>query len=260
MPNTLTFGTVKAVRVQDLMVKEIVESNNWQRPIYFAVTCSDDSRIGLGDYLKMEGMAYRLVPEKRPQNGQFINEEVLNKELIGTKKISKDFLPGFKFRGLNDENIFFDDNQRRMVQNYRNAFIQLSIYYLNQQKNDKVITVLDEMESKLPYKLLGIDNGLLFEIGNLYKQSGAMDRYKSLAVDIEKNALDAIKQNPGNVQSYYNPYRILLETYDNLGEYEKALGIWQNLKEIYPNDPSIDAGIKKYQNLVAQKDSLPPGQ
>jgi hypothetical protein len=29
MNNTLTFGKVKAVRVQDLMVKEIVEVNNW---------------------------------------------------------------------------------------------------------------------------------------------------------------------------------------------------------------------------------------
>ncbi len=35
MSNTLTFGEIKAVRVQDLMVKELVEANNWQRPIYF---------------------------------------------------------------------------------------------------------------------------------------------------------------------------------------------------------------------------------
>jgi len=257
MPNTLTFGEVKAVRVQDLMVKEIVESNNWQRPIYFAVTCSDDSRIGLGDYLKMEGMAYRLVPEKRSRSTQFINEEILHEELVGNKDISKDYLPGFKFRGLNNPGIFFDENQRRMVQNYRNAFIQLSIYYLNQSKKDMVVTVLDEMEAKLPHKLLGIDNGLLFEIGKLYNEVGATDKYKLLAADIEENALAELEENPGSVESYYNPYRILLETYDNLQEYEKALGIWEKLKVIYPNDPSIDAGIQKYKNLIAQKDSLP---
>ena len=62
MPNSLTFGDIKAIRVQDIMVREIVEANNWERPIYFAVTCSDDSKIGLQDYLKMEGMAFRLVP------------------------------------------------------------------------------------------------------------------------------------------------------------------------------------------------------
>jgi hypothetical protein len=64
------------------MVKEIVEANNWERPIYFAVTCSDDSRIGLGDYLKMEGMAFRVVPEKRTAGFEFVNEKELSKALI----------------------------------------------------------------------------------------------------------------------------------------------------------------------------------
>ena len=57
MNPTLNYGNVQAVRVQDLMVKEIIEANNWERPIYFAVTCSEDSKIGLSDYLRMEGMA-----------------------------------------------------------------------------------------------------------------------------------------------------------------------------------------------------------
>ena len=144
-----------------------------------------------------------------------------------------------------------------MIQNYRNAFIQLAIYNLDKGKNQDVVKVLDEMEYKLPYKLLGIDNGLLFEIANLYKEAGAEDRYKTLAIDVEKNALAEIERDPGNVQSYYNPYRILLETYDNLHEYDKALALWQDLKKLYPNDPSIDANIRKYQRLVEQKDSLP---
>ena len=51
-------------------------------------------------------------------------------------------------------------------------------------------------------------------------------------------------------------YRILLETYDNLREYEKALGIWQKLKELFPNDPTVNAGIQKYQQLIQKQDSL----
>ncbi len=62
MDNTLTFGKVTAIRVQDIMVKEIIEANKWQRPIYFAVTCSRDSKIGLDDYLRMEGMALKACP------------------------------------------------------------------------------------------------------------------------------------------------------------------------------------------------------
>jgi hypothetical protein len=256
MSNSLTFGEIKAVRVQDLMVKEIVEANNWQRPIYFAVTCSEDSRIGLGDYLKMEGMAFRLVPEKRKQGIEFVNAEVLNKQLTENPGYSKDYKPGFKFRGLNRSDIFFDNNHRRMVQNYRNAFIRLTIHHLNNNANDKAIAVLDIMNEKLPYQNLGIDNGLLYEIANLYLQANEKEKYTALALDVEKNALAALERNPADVETYYNPYRLLLETYENLEEYDKAVGIWEKLRELFPNDPTIDAGIQKFKQLAAQKDSL----
>jgi tetratricopeptide (TPR) repeat protein len=256
MSNTLTFGDIKAVRVQDLMVKEIVEANNWQRPIYFAVTCSDDSRIGLNDYLKMEGMAFRLVPEKRTPGIEFVNAEVLSKQLIENPGYSKDYKPGFKFRGLNSYDIFFDNNHRRMVQNYRNAFIRLTINHLNKNENGKAIAVLDIMNEKLPYQNLGIDNGLLYEIANLYLQANEKEKYKALALDVEKNALASLERNPADVESYYNPYRLLLETYENLEEYDKAVGIWEKLRELFPNDPTIDAGIQKFKQLAAQKDSL----
>jgi len=256
MNNTLTFGDVKAVRVQDLMVKELIEANNWQRPIYFAVTCSNDSRIGLGDYLRMEGMGFKLVPEKRTPGKEFVNAEMLRAQLNENPGYSKEFQPGFKFRGLNDPNIFFDSNHKRMVQNYRNAFMRLAVHYHNNGKNDLVAETLDEMDEKLPYDILGIDNGLLFEIGNLYQLSGANERYIEIAKVIENNALSALEENPGDVNSYYNPYRILLETYENLKDYNKLLGVWQQLETIYPNDPSVKANIQKYQQLAAGQDSL----
>ena len=37
MPNTIQFGEIKAIRVQDIMVRDIIETNKWERPIYFAV-------------------------------------------------------------------------------------------------------------------------------------------------------------------------------------------------------------------------------
>ena len=122
MPNALSFGDIKAIRVQDIMVKEIIEANNWERPICFAVTCSDDSKIGLQDYLKMEGMTFRLVPERRRPGSEFINEELVKAQLEENEIPSKDFQPGFRFTGLNDPTIFFDENHTRMVQNYRISF------------------------------------------------------------------------------------------------------------------------------------------
>lgn len=255
MKNTLTFGQVKAVRVQDLMVREIIEANNWQRPIYFAVTCSDDSKIGLQDYLKMEGMALRLVPEKRKQGVEFVNADVLEKELQENPGYSKTYKPGFKFRGLNNPNIFFDDNHVRMTQNYRNAFMRLAIYDINTNQDQKAIAALDEMEKKIPRENIPMDYEILFEVGNMYWNAGAMKQYKEIAAEVETEALKRLEQNPNDVQSYYNPYRILIETYENLKDYSKLLGLWQRLGTMYPNDPNVKANIAKYANM-AKKDRV----
>jgi hypothetical protein len=255
MQNTLTFGDVKAIRVQDIMVREIVEANNWERPICFAVTCSDDSKIGLQDYLKMEGMTFRLVPEKRKPGSEFINVDLVKAQLKENKVPSKSFLPGFRFTGLNDPTIFFDENHTRMVQNYRNAFMRLAVYYRSVGDNQDLIATLNSMNEKLPYKVLGMDNGLLFEVGNLYLQAGDTTEYKNISLDVEKRALEDLETNPSDVNSYYNPYRILIETYENNKDYHKLLDIWQRLATMYPNDPTVKANIKRYQDLTQPKDT-----
>ncbi|MCF8414149.1 MAG: DUF2723 domain-containing protein, partial [Melioribacteraceae bacterium] len=58
MPHTAQFGNVTAVRTQDPVALDLTRANNWERPIYFAVTSSDQAKLGLNDYLKMEGMAF----------------------------------------------------------------------------------------------------------------------------------------------------------------------------------------------------------
>ena len=51
-----------------LAVLSILANNNWERPVYFAVTTGGDAYIGLQDYFRLEGLAYRLVPIKYDQN------------------------------------------------------------------------------------------------------------------------------------------------------------------------------------------------
>ncbi len=255
MPNTLTFGDIKAIRVQDIMVKEIIEANNWERPIYFAVTCSDDSKIGLQDYLKMEGMTFKLVPEKRKPGSEFINEEIVKEQLKGNTVASKSYQPGFRFTGLNDPTIFFDENHTRMVQNYRNAYMRLAVYYRSIGENQGLIEILNDMNEKLPYKVLGMDNGLLFEVANLYYFAGDKEKFLKISSDVETRALTDLEKNPEDVQSYYNPYRLLIEIYENTEQYDKLLALWQRLETMFPNDPTVKSNIEKYQQMTQPKDT-----
>ncbi|MFZ1256391.1 MAG: DUF2723 domain-containing protein [Saprospiraceae bacterium] len=48
----------------DLAVIDIINSNIYDRPIYFSVTCNGEKLMGLDDYTNQEGMALRVVPIK----------------------------------------------------------------------------------------------------------------------------------------------------------------------------------------------------
>lgn len=255
MPHTLNFGDVNGIRVQDILVREIVEANNWQRPIYFAVTCSDDSKIGLQDYLRMEGMAFRLVPEKRPAQSEFVEPNVLAAQLKENLSYSKDYQPGFKFRGLNDPTIFLDDNHKRMIQNYRNAFIRLTLYYISQGNNELAAQTLDEMENKMPLKLLPVEMGLIFELSKLYKRAGSNEKYLQLSNQVEKMAIEKLEENPNDVQSFYNPYRVLLEIYEEQNRNDKLYELWKKIEALFPNDPSVKSNVEKYRQLLQGTDT-----
>jgi tetratricopeptide (TPR) repeat protein len=130
--------------------------------------------------------------------------------------------------------------------------MRLTIYYINTNQDQKAIATLDEMEKKIPREYIPMDYQIEFEVGNMYWNAGAVKQYKAIAADVEKKGLQALEENPGDVQSYYNPYRILIETYENLKDYDKLLGIWQRLGAMYPNDPNVKANIAKYQAMVNQ--------
>ncbi|MCE1188860.1 MAG: DUF2723 domain-containing protein [Ignavibacteria bacterium] len=253
MPATLNYGDVKGIRVQDLLVKEIVENNNWERPIYFSVTCSEDCKIGLSEYLKMEGVAFRLVPERKPGDNEFMNESVMRKQLYDERDdYSKEYRPGFKFRGIASGELAMDDNQERLIQNYRNSFIRLALYYLkNNNDQAKANATLELMEKKIPRNIVRIDHRLLFDIAGLYKQAGNEKEYNTILGEVEVEALKDLEQNPMDVNGYYNPYNILLTIYEYRHETKKAVDLLNQLKKI---DPRQTEGI----NMRIQRLMNPP--
>ncbi|RMG77086.1 MAG: DUF2723 domain-containing protein [Bacteroidetes bacterium] len=48
----------------ELAVLDVIASNIWERPVYFAVTCRPDKMFGLDDYMQLEGLTLRIIPVK----------------------------------------------------------------------------------------------------------------------------------------------------------------------------------------------------
>jgi hypothetical protein len=250
MNNTLLFGNVKAIRVQDFMIKEIVMDNKWARPIYFAVSIPEDSKIGLTNYLRMEGMAERLVPEMKKPGIELISENILRKQIYNSDAgAEKYYRPGFRFRGLDNPGIFFDETHLRMVQNYRNSFIRLALFYYETGRNEDCVQALDLMEKKIPWKIIPLETGLKNELANVYMRAGAEKQSSALYAEVEKEAQKMIAENPGNVNSAFNPYKALIMIYENRKDFTKLFDLWQKIQVLYPDDPAVKDNVEKYRKL-----------
>jgi len=257
MENTQQQGKYKIVVPQDILVKDIIQSNKFERPVYFAVTCSDNSMIGLDDFLEMEGLALKVTPIKKKVSGYYrLNVSVLEKQLLDNPtEFSKEYSPGFKFRSLNDPEVFLDANHKRMTLNYRNAYLRLAAHYLFRKHNkQKGMNILEKMEENIPMARVDMPLFLKYYYSSLLNAAGAKEKYREITSKIESELIASIRKNPRNFTREGNPYQMLFDIYNNLKEYKKALDLSKALKKMIPNDKNLDNMIQNYtQKLNANK-------
>lgn len=118
----------RALRVQDIMVLNIVDSNRWRKPIYFAVTVSNDNKMGLNPYLRMEGLVYRILPEKIPPRKRIDIERTLY--MLDNV---------YRFRSLGDGSATLNETTHKLLSNYAAGFIQVALSLrdpLNKMKSE----------------------------------------------------------------------------------------------------------------------------
>ena len=183
-----------ALRIQDLMVLRIINDNNWNRPIYFGVTVSPTSMLNLDDYLRMEGLAYRLVnnsndvvdQKKLTDNlltyvgeNSWFSDYDSNKNNYSTLSVSKDYQRGYIYRNLANPNVYVDPQLGRLVQNYRTGFVRLSISHYLDKNFQEAENALLKMEEIMPSNIIPIPSKQLqYQIAQVYNGVGNLAKMK----------------------------------------------------------------------------------
>ncbi len=253
MGPTLQAGDVQAIRVQDLLIRNIVETNDWKRPIYFAVTVAPDNFIGLSPYVQMQGLALQLTPLKNPNQAEDyrISQRIMaDCFLHQPKQWYKQPHYGFLFTNLNDLHIYYDDNVRNLMLNYRYGFMRLAAYYDAREDTAAAVSALNKMESDIPIEVLPMNYRVLSDVARMYLGAGDVAAYHKYTAVVEREALQAIKDNPNDVQGYYNPYSILLGIYDQNKDYQKAIDLLERLQAMFPSEKAISLQIARLQAML----------
>ena len=103
---------------KDLAFLDVLATNNWERPIYLNNTSLSQLNLDLRDYVVQEGNAYRVLPVK---NNRKNRENLVNTESSYEKMINQ-----FSYRGLDNPNLYFNEDYKGFVQNHRGSLNSLS--------------------------------------------------------------------------------------------------------------------------------------
>jgi len=98
-------NTQYALRVQDMMVLNIVDATKWTKPVYFAMTVSDDNLMGLDPYLQAQGLVFKLMKERVTMDNRYDLDRTI--ATIDT---------AYSLRGIGKAKT--NDTSRRLLTNY----------------------------------------------------------------------------------------------------------------------------------------------
>lgn len=138
-----------AIYKNGVMLLDLLAHNNWERPVYFAITTGDDSYFGLQDYFQLEGLAYRLVPIRTPSRQGYTGR-------LHTEKMYQNMVHHFGWGNMEKPGIYLDETNRRMSMNFRNNFSRLANQLLEEGDTLRAVEALDKAiylmpETNVPY-------------------------------------------------------------------------------------------------------------
>ncbi len=225
------------LRVQDMMILDILLSNKWQRPIYFAITTSPDNYVGLRRYLRMDGLAFKVITVA-DQDKSFKN---LYNHTFNT----------YKYRNMNDPGVYYDDNVRRLATNYRSLYLEVANFIRQDRlsgnaKNHKIIAesmpdfkddnarivhVLETMETVIPDSIIPLrDHRIKLTIGQFFADAGKPEKLREYIADILRRERQYRLDNNAKIQ-IGGLYQYMLK------DYNASIGVLKPIVDADPNNP-----------------------
>ena len=133
---------------KDLAFLDLLQANDWERPIYFNNTSLNGINIDLKRNVVQEGFAYRLMPVLNPNSGSLINTELMYSNMLNNSH----------WRELDNENAYFSEDHRGFIMNYRSTFNTLIRNLINDGDYEKALEVINKSIELIPDKSIMYDH------------------------------------------------------------------------------------------------------
>jgi hypothetical protein len=231
------------LRVQDKLILDILKQIRFERPVYFSNTVGPDAFSGLEGHFRHEGMAMRICPVPQTKGRvESIDESIMEQCLMNidnSDNYSKTPKYGFKFRNLNNPNVYYDEVGRRLMSTYRSLYQMYANHLIiNNKDKEKAAKVLDMMNEQISYTQFPMTFDMEYRISNLYNEAGNMEKSLLFADLGIKSCEELIKNTKISPEYAYfeavgrriGPYTVAAYLYELKGDYVTAIQKLESLK------------------------------
>lgn len=227
-PNLLLEINSRGLEMKDLLLLDLIVSNNWKRPIYLNSTSLIGFNFDLNAHLVTEGLCKQLIP---------INQEAA----VDQQRMYRNIMQNFDWNLLLRKE-HSSTTKQKFILNYRASFNVLISSLLDENADDKAKEVLKANFKWMPQKQFPWDYFSAAQIGFLL-ELGESKRAKSMAEAIFKQATSALD--------------LLLEEDTSSEDFEVYLYLQmlQTISQIY-SDKEIKNLATKYQSAYNKYDAL----
>ena len=204
-----------------LMMLDIVNQNNWKRPMYFTGgSFGEDDYLWMKDYLQLDGMCFKLVPVKTPQNG---SPNPLEMGQIDSEKMFN-IVSKWQWGNSGTDKIYHDPETRKNGITFRTNLARLMETLINEGKNDKAEKIIELAMEKMPidkfeyYTLVEPFAQGYYELGKKDKARAILSK---LATKYQEELTFYHGMSPNDIYDYRYDIVSSIERYRSLLEYMK---------------------------------------
>jgi hypothetical protein len=218
---------VNMLYVADQAALDIIVQNaraNWERPVYFANTTSRDGQLDLQPFFQAEGLAYRVVPIR--------NEAGLQGRVV--PELQAERLARFRYTNLDNPDVYYDQNIRRMIDNYRLTFAHAAEQMIVKGEKERAAAVLDSITVNVPFNTIPGDFYSVLSIARVYEALGDNEKMLETVELAEPLLLDRLAEarTERDIQRLQQFIQMIQFSYFKAGEFEKAARFREGLSAV----------------------------
>ena len=237
----------QVIRLQDYIIYNILMANKWERPIYFALSGPSNDKIGLDEYLEVQGMAMEIVPIKRTSSSFTMNLHAMDQNLLAENVVpSKDYQHGFIFHNTDNPKLNIEEQSQDMIGTYRALYIMTAREHLVFNNPSKTLEYLNMVSKRFPHEVLPIRFDLLLEMTDLAHQLNDTNLFDHCCNILLSETEKKLNSNPNDTEMLNYAAWI----YEKRSEYDKALEVYNKMLLQFPTDQNLRARIAYIQGLL----------